>query len=180
MGHAAKRWTLEEVHSLPDDGNKYELIDGELFVTPPPSYEHETILARLSRVLEPYIASNDLGFLYTPRAVVRIAGSEVEPDRMVRRAMPKEGRDWDDAPIPLLVVEVSSGPTRRRDLREKRTFYMEAGIEEYWIVDPENRNTRVVRSERADAVISEVLTGSPSGADERLRVVVPTLFSDFE
>ena len=47
MATATKRWTLEELHSLPDDGNKYELVRGELFVTPPPTVDHETILARL-------------------------------------------------------------------------------------------------------------------------------------
>ena len=46
-----KVWTLEELHSLPDDGNKYELVHGELFVTPPPTVDHEEIAARLDRVL---------------------------------------------------------------------------------------------------------------------------------
>lgn len=178
MAHAAKRWTLEELHSLPDDGNKYELIDGELFVTPPPSEEHEAILVRLSRILEPFVASNNLGFVYTPRAVIRVAGSEAEPDRMVRRPKPKEGRDWDDAPIPILVVEVLSGSTRRRDLQGKRAFYTSAGVEEYWIVDPENRNVRIVRSGRPDVVTEDALIWSPSAATGSLSVAVPKLFSD--
>lgn len=54
MAGGTKQWTLEELHALPDDGNKYEVIDGELYVTPPPSPEHGTILARLSRILEPW------------------------------------------------------------------------------------------------------------------------------
>ena len=58
-----KRWTLEELHSLPDDGNKYELVRGDLFVTPPPSEEHETILARLHALLIPYVAANALGMV---------------------------------------------------------------------------------------------------------------------
>jgi Uma2 family endonuclease len=49
----AKQWTLDELHRLPDDGNKYEVVFGELFVTPPPSEEHETILARLNAALVP-------------------------------------------------------------------------------------------------------------------------------
>ena len=61
---AKKRWTLEELDSLPDDGNKYELIHGELFVTPAPTFQHETILARLTRILDPYVAANNLGFVY--------------------------------------------------------------------------------------------------------------------
>jgi Uma2 family endonuclease len=80
-----KRWTLEELHSLPDDGNKYELVRGELFVTPPPNDDHETILSRLSRILDRYVEANGLGLVYHPRSVVRVDGSEVEPDLMVRR-----------------------------------------------------------------------------------------------
>jgi len=53
MSSAIKQWTLEEVHSLPDDRNKYELVRGELFVTPPPTYTHETVAARLLRILVP-------------------------------------------------------------------------------------------------------------------------------
>ncbi len=77
MTTAIKRWTLEEVHSLPDDGNKYELVRGELFVTPPPSVTHEEILSRLTSVLAPYVEANGLGAVYHPRAVVRFEGSEV-------------------------------------------------------------------------------------------------------
>ena len=53
MPATTKVWTLEELHSLPDDGNKYELIRGELFVTPAPTNDHETISARLTRLLDP-------------------------------------------------------------------------------------------------------------------------------
>jgi Uma2 family endonuclease len=178
MAPATKQWTLEELHRLPDDGNKYELVRGELFVTPPPAEEHETILARLSRILEPYIASHRLGFLYAPRSVVRFEGSEVEPDRMVRRRSPAGGRDWDDAPMPILVVEVLSGSTRRRDNIQKREFYLDAGVAEYWIVDPERETVRVVRRGRTDEITSRELTWAPAEADEPLRFDVRRLFSD--
>src|SRR5436305_4043292 len=126
-----KRWTLEELHSLPDDGNKYELIHGELFVTPAPSDDHETILASLTDILAPYVRSNGLGRLYHPRAVVRVEGSEVEPDLMVRAAAQGIGNDWERAPRPILVVEVFSPATRRRDQTYKKNFYAEIGIQEH-------------------------------------------------
>ena len=68
MSMPAKAWTLEEVHRLPDDGNKYELIRGELFVTPPPSVDHEEVLARLSAILTAYVERHGLGRVYHPRA----------------------------------------------------------------------------------------------------------------
>ena len=135
MATATKRWTLDELHSLPDDGNKYELVRGELFVTPPPTDGHETIAARLTEILGPYVGEHRLGHVYHPRAVLRFEGSEVEPDLMVRQAHPNPEGSWDDAPIPRLVVEIISDSTRRRDRGPKRDFYLDAGGDEYWIVD---------------------------------------------
>ena len=139
MAINTKRWTLAELHSLPNDGNKYELIDGELFVTPTPAPRHERILGRLTRILEPYVEANAFGCVYHPRSVVRVRDSEVEPDLMVRQEIPKDLTDWAEAPVPILVVEVISEFTRRREHVQKRTFYLDAAIAEYWIVDPDER-----------------------------------------
>ncbi|MEO8624678.1 MAG: Uma2 family endonuclease, partial [bacterium] len=97
MATDTKRWTLDELQRLPEDSNKYELVRGELFVTPAPTGEHETILARLSMRLVPYVFANDLGMVFHPRAIVRFDGSEVEPDLMVRRLHPGGSFDWDEA-----------------------------------------------------------------------------------
>jgi Uma2 family endonuclease len=164
MATQLKRWTLEEVHSLPDDGNKYELVRGDLFVTPPPNEDHETILSRLTRVLDPYVAAQRLGMVYHPRSVMRFDGSEVEPDLMVRQPRIVTDKDWDDAPTPILIVEVLSGSTRRRDHLQKRELYLEAGVAEYWIIDQEARNVRVVRAGQKDAVVTEELRWDAPGA----------------
>ncbi|MGH8569617.1 MAG: Uma2 family endonuclease, partial [Gammaproteobacteria bacterium] len=163
-----KRWTLEELHSLPDDGNKYELVRGELFVTPPPTGGHETILARLTRILEPFVRAQKLGLVYHPRAVVRFEGSEVEPDLMVREPPPGPDLVWERWPVPLLVVEVLSDSTRRRDRGHKRTFYLDVGVAEYWIVDPEQRTISAVRPEQDDLVGREQFSWIPAGADQPL------------
>src|SRR5438270_245963 len=85
MATATKIWTLAEVHSLPDDGNTYELVHGVLYVTPPPLEEHESIAARLTQMLVPYVESQHLGLVYRPKAVFRIDKDvEVERDLMVR------------------------------------------------------------------------------------------------
>ena len=176
MATQLKRWTLEEVHSLPDDGNKYELVRGELFVTPPPSEDHETILARLARVLDPYVAAHGLGMVYRPRAVMRFEGSEVEPDLMVRQPRMIRATDWDDAPTPILIVEVLSGSTRRRDVGQKRELYLDAGVGEYWVVDPERRTILVARRGLPDVVASETVTWRAAAAPTPLVVDVASLF----
>jgi Uma2 family endonuclease len=169
-----KRWTLEELHRLPDDGNKYEIVGGELFVTPPPSDQHETIAAKLAGILTPYVEAHSLGHVYRPRAVMRFAGSEVEPDLMVRAPHPDRrgtDSDWTRAPTPVLVVEILSPYTRSRDRDAKRRFYMDAGVPEYWIVDPEERSIAIVRSDWERESASS-MTWAPAGADAPLKFEV--------
>ena len=175
----AKRWTLEEVHRLPDDGNKYELVRGELFVTPPPSDTHETVHARLNHVLVPYVQAQGLGLVYAGTPCVRRKGSEVLPDLTVRALAPGVKNAHEKAPTPLLVVEVLSRTTRRRDLDQKRRFYMEdARVPEYWAVDPVGRTVRVIRPGHDDRVADRVLVWQPAGATVPLSVDVPALFAD--
>lgn len=172
MAATAKVWTLEEVHSLPDDGNKYELIHGELYVTPPPTDSHETIAARLTRLLDPFVAAHDLGYVYRAKAVVRVRGSEVEPDLFVRQPHPDPEGDWDTAPIPILVVEIVSPSTRRRDYGPKKSFYMEIGVAEYWIVERERRAITVIRPGEPDRIEHERLTWTPPGVADGLTIDV--------
>ncbi len=174
MPNAVKRWTLQELHSLPDDGNKYELVRGELFVTPPPTYDHETIGARLTQILVPYVAAHGLGLVYHPRAVLRFEGSEVEPDLMVRPIAP--GADWDRAPLPILIVEILSPSTRRRDRQQKRELYSDASIAEYWMVDPERRTITAVAAGRPDVTETETLAWSPAGASAPLMIELASVF----
>jgi Uma2 family endonuclease len=170
MATATKRWTLEELHSLPDDGNKYELVRGELFVTPPPTDSHETIAARLTDILGPFVREQRLGHVYRPRAVFRAEGSEVEPDLMVRQVHPDPNGSWDDAPIPILIVEIISDSTRRRDRGPKRDFYMDSGIGEYWIVDSGTATITRIRPGEPDHVVRDRLIWAPSEASAPLVV----------
>jgi Uma2 family endonuclease len=176
MSMPAKAWTLEELHRLPDDGNKYELISGELFVTPPPAIEHEEVLARLSRILTEYVSANGIGSVYHPRAVVRARGSQAEPDLMVRAPAPGvRGNAWERLPPPLLVVEVLSPTTRGRDLVSKREFYRKAGVHVYWVVDVEEKEIHVVQSGSDDVVERERLIWR-AGTSRPLELDVAALF----
>ncbi len=173
-----KRWTLDELHSLPDDGNKYELVRGELFVTPAPSGQHESILAALSGRLTPYVVANGLGLVYHPRAVLRFEDSEVEPDLMVRQPWGHAETDWATAPLPSLIVEVLSPSTRKRDRMQKRTFYADARVPEYWIVDPERKTVTVIARNELERTVRDVLTWSPPDVDESLEIRLVDIFID--
>jgi len=174
---ATKRWTLEELDSLPDDGNTYELIHGELFVTPAPTFNHETIAARLSAILTPYVQRHGLGLVYRPQAVIQLTDSQVEPDLQVRQPSSKPNSSWLEAPRPILVVELLSPSTQRRDRTFKRKFYLELGIGEYWIVDPESQTIISVAPGRADVRHADQMTWQPAGATETLTFPVAPAFA---
>jgi Uma2 family endonuclease len=181
MATHTKAWTLDELHSLPDDGNKYELVRGELFVTPAPSVRHEHILARLHAALVPYVARHALGMVYRPRAVLRFEGSEAERDLMVRPlGAPTSDEDWAALPTPSLVVEVLSGTTRRRDLVQKRALYLDAGVPEYWVIDPAAQQVRVVRGERDadDTIASDAVEWRPGSASDVFVMRIASLFAN--
>ena len=178
MAATAKRWTLDELHRLPDDGNKYEVVFGELYVTPAPTEEHETILARLTALLQPYVHQHQLGAIFHPRAVIRFDGSEVEPDLFVRALRPRTGADWEDAPAPSLVVEVLSPATRRRELTTKREFYLAVGAGDYWIIDPESRTVRSIQAGRVDVVSGRSAEWAPVPQTAPLLLDVAALFDD--
>jgi Uma2 family endonuclease len=152
VSHHAGAWTLDQLHRLPDDGNKYELVHGALYVTPAPSVHHERLLAALTRLLVPYVDRWSVGEVFHPRSVIRHSPSEVEPDLMVRPVPAGGESDWERLPLPELVIEVVSGSSRLRDYNQKRDFYLELGIPEYWIVDGGRRTITIVRPGTADVV----------------------------
>ena len=178
MAISTSAWTLAELDRLPDDGNTYELIDGELFVTPAESPAHEQLVSVLLKILAPYVWALRLGHVYTPHAVVRTDGSQVEPDLMVRPATQVLPEKWEEMPVPFLVVEVLSRTTRRRDHEQKRAFYLRNSVTEYWIVDRWSRTIRVIRRDVEDSIADAVLEWQPNAAHEALRIDVAAYFDE--
>jgi Uma2 family endonuclease len=168
-------WTRDQLDRLPDDGNRYEVLGGELLVTPPPSDGHQEVLAWLNEALLPFVVANELGRIYFPRAVIVADGSQLEPDLMVRPLAPWRG--WENAPVPLLVVEVLSKSTRRRDLTIKRDFYLELGIPEYWVVDRFER--AIIRfTASSTETAKSILTWAPSSGAGTLDIDVAAMFKE--
>lgn len=178
MSTSTNVWTLAELDRLPNDGNKYELVDGELFVTPAPSTAHQQLISVLLKFLAPYVWARGLGAISIPRSVVRTEESEVEPDLMVRMSPTTLPEKWVEMPTPSLVVEVLSRTTRRRDHEQKRALYLRIGVPEYWIVDRWSRTIRVIRRDVGDVIADSVLEWQPEGASESLRVDVRAYFDE--
>ena len=135
------RFKADDIWDTPEDGNRYEVIDGELFVTPPPLEPHQRAAGTLHGYLWPYVHQRQLGRVYTaPLGVVLDDENGVQPD-LVYVARERLGiiaeRGIEGAPD--LVVEVLSPSTRARDRGIKMRRYAAAGIPHYWIVDPRAR-----------------------------------------
>ena len=177
MPNTIAAWTVPDLDRLPDDGNTYELVHGELFVTPGPSAPHQEVVEVLAEILRPYVAEHGLGRVRFPRSVVRVGThSQVEPDLMVRPVTSRPPASWEEAPLPILVVEVTSATTKRRDRIEKRSFYRELGISDYWIVDRDRRAITLVRPDTADVECQIELVWHPAGATRSLTIDVGQLF----
>lgn len=134
----------DDLEHLPDDGHRYELIDGSLLVSPAPRHAHQTVVGNLYVLLR-LACPPDLQVILAPFAVGLSDDTEVQPDLVVA---PREQFTERDLPgPPLLAVEVLSPSTRRVDLLLKRDRYQEAGIPSYWIVDPHGRSMTVLELE---------------------------------
>ena len=140
-------WTVAMLDELPDDGNRYELIDGELFVTPAPSDVHQLIVMELSARLHAYVQRSAVARVIASPSDVRRPDREknrVQPDlfviKLVDRRRPPYPFDLSDL---LLAVEVVSPSNSQYDHQTKRELYLRNGVAEYWIVDPGNRTVHV-------------------------------------
>jgi len=126
--------TRDDLETMPDDGHRYELIDGTLVVTPAPSFRHQGIVGEMFLVLRNACPS-DLKVLLAPFDVALTNDSVLQPDLLV--AWWSDFTDRDLPVAPVLAVEVLSPSTRRVDLTLKRSRYEAAGCPSYWVVDPD-------------------------------------------
>jgi Uma2 family endonuclease len=141
MPHLHTEWTADMLDDLPDDGNRYEVIDGELFVTPTPVDVHQHAIGQLYMLLMPYAMSVGVNVLFAPSAVRFSNRREVQPDLYAtpRLADGRRPEKFTDIGVLLLAVEVLSPSTMRSDRFKKRSVYQQENVADYWIVDTASR-----------------------------------------
>jgi Uma2 family endonuclease len=166
-------WNRERWELLPDDGNRYEVIDGVLYMTTAPSYFHQWIIRQIVRSLFQQIDNAGVGVTtWAPIGLFMPGCDPVQPDILViRTADLGIVHDRRVFGIPALLVEVLSPTNPDTDLRIKRSAYARAGVPEYWIVRPENRDALVCT--QPDVKMGDYAQVQHVSADEEL--VSPTL-----
>lgn len=131
----------------PDDGKRYEILDGNLYVTPAPSPFHQRVSKRLQRQLEAYFEARGLGEVFNaPIDVILAPHDVVQPDLVVVTNATQVSRRGIEGP-PTLVVEILSPTTVDRDRMLKARRYAELGVPHYWLVDPEGHRVECYRAQ---------------------------------
>jgi Uma2 family endonuclease len=142
------RLTYDDLESIPEEhpGDRHEIVNGELVVTPSPAPMHQIVSRALFRLLDRHVTAGDLGeVLFAPVDIRLTPDNVLIPDiiYIARDRLHVIGSKTVDAP-PDLVVEILSPGTRRRDLDTKRALYARFGVQEYCIVDPDARTLTVL------------------------------------
>src|SRR6266487_635999 len=139
-------WTYNSYAALPDDGKRYEIIDGVLYMAPAPNDVHQEIVALIIFYLMPYVKLAGRGrVLAAPIDVVLDTGSVVQPDVLVLLEEKETTKQKPSQTIrpPDLAIEVASPGTAHYDRLKKYNAYARAGVREYWIVEPVRHTVEV-------------------------------------
>ena len=152
-------WTYEDLLALPDDGQRYEIIEGELFELTGPKFAHGVAVMNLILLLGPAVRSLG-GIILTAAMDVFFRGADpVQPDIVI--LLPGSAAEPSERGIegpPDIVIEILSPSNRVHDLLTKRALYERAGVREYWIGDPDGR-TLEIASFGEDRGTSRVFSG---------------------
>lgn len=175
--------TRDDLARLPDDGNRYELIGGVLYVSPAPSRRHLQLTKRLFRLFDRHVEESGLGAVFVAPHDVRLSAHDVvQPDLFVigRDRYHLSGPSF-VAGAPDLVVEILSPSKRDRDLGAKLDLYARAGVLEYWVGDPDTPCLEIytLRDGRYE-LLTPVNGTVTSAVFDRLVVDVATLLADLD
>ncbi len=181
MPATERSWTVEVVRALPHDGNRYEVVDGELLVTRAPTWDHQRAVRALFVRLHPYLVEHRIGqAIWAPADVTFSETRMVQPDLFVVPLVDgRESRTWEDVGRLLLAVEVLSPSTARADRQLKRRLYQQQGVPDYWIVDVDARLVERWRPEDTrPEIVSERLLWQADNVGAALEIELAAYFAE--
>ncbi|HEU4565905.1 MAG TPA: Uma2 family endonuclease [Gemmatimonadaceae bacterium] len=177
-------WTAEAVRELIDESRhwpRYEVIDGELCVTPAPRPVHQEAAARLWALLDAYIRPARLGHVFLSPADIEFGPRTlVQPDVFIVPLIEgRRPRAWSEVTALLLAVEIVSRGSARRDRGAKRRLYQRQRVPEYWVVDLDARLVERWRpADERPEIVSETLVWQPDAGSAPLVVVLAGMFEE--
>ena len=174
-------WTADLARALPNDGKRYEVLDGELFVSPAPSFNHQRVVQMLFRLLDHWVRNQALGEVFIAPAEVEFSPRRLlQPDLFV--IPPTVGfrpRTFRDVGKLLLAVEVQSPNTAQADRIKKRDIFQDERVPEYWIVDPHGRLIeRWMPDDDRPEILSASIRWQPNSRVLPVEIDLPHFFAE--
>lgn len=170
-------FTIEDLEHFPNDGNRYELLDGVLLVTPAPLPPHQVVIGRLQAALMEYVQTPGLAWVVGPGAIEVAPRTHLEPDILVFPSDQPINRKWSAIRDWWLAVEVFSESSVIYDRDFKRNAYLAMGVLEVWLVDWQEGTVYVSRSGKpADVPHRDSLIWFPSALEQPLSINLTKVF----
>jgi len=172
------RCTVADLERFPDDGNRYELLDGIVLVTPSPALPHQIVATRIAGEFLHALKAGPEALVAAPGVVRLPPKTELRPDVLVSRK-PGPGSTWDDVKEHWLAVEVLSPSSRLYDRNYKRDAYLQLGVAEVWLVDLEARQVFVssTRPKRTDEPHAEIVAWHAPASGTTVQLSLADLFA---
>ncbi len=154
--------TVEDLDLMPEDGNRYEVIEGEIFVSRAPDFLHQIIVTNLIGSISAYLKNNPIGNIVPTPGLILSPIDGVIPDLVfVTHEMREKSLSGGKLRVaPELVIEIvlPGAENARRDRIDKRQLYSRFGVVEYWVIDPETKSVEVFRRQYRTLALIEVLS----------------------
>jgi Uma2 family endonuclease len=182
MGMAASipLYTVDDLDRFPDDGNRYELLEGVLLVTPAPSHRHQVIATRLAAYLMFGTGPKGEAGVVTPGVVLRPPGTQLEPDVLVYPARFTANLKWTAITEHWLAIEIFSPSSKIYDREFKRGAYLTLGVQEVWLVDADERAIEVSRADGVVETYRDRLRWAIPGTDRHVTIELDELFEGMD
>ncbi len=179
MALTIPRYTVADLERFPDDGQRYELLDGLLLVTPSPGVGHQLVATRLASALTGALESHPGIHVVGPGVVVREPRTQLQPDVMVFRAEGPLTASWKELRETWLAVEVLSPGSRVYDRDFKRDAYLALGVPEVWLVDLRERAVLISRTGAPpDQRVTGLLRWDSPHLDRPIELDLNRIFAD--
>ena len=169
------RFTIEMLDDFPDDGSRYELLEGSLIVTPGPSMDHQRVATRLVTILAHALGS--AADVVAVGVIQRGDNTQLQPDILVFPGSYPPKTNWREVHGWWLAVEVMSPSSRVYDREVKRAAYLALGVEEYWLVDLRTESIEVWKpGEATSRMVTDTLEWRPRSMGRTIVVDLAKIF----